>query len=36
MFSALDETEMEVVIDAMDEYRAKAGENVITEGEKGN
>lgn len=36
MFSALDENELEVVIDAMDERRVKAGENVIVEGESGN
>lgn len=36
MFMALDEQEMEVVIDAMDEQRVKAGETVITEGEKGD
>jgi len=36
MFSGLDETEMNVVIDAMDEQKVKAGEIVITEGEKGD
>lgn len=36
MFSALDETELEVVIDAMDERKPAAGVNVITEGEKGD
>lgn len=36
MFSALDENEMEVVIDAMDEKKVRAGETVITEGESGN
>jgi cAMP-dependent protein kinase regulator len=36
MFSALDEKELEVVIDAMDEKKASAGENVIVEGEKGD
>lgn len=36
MFMALDESEMEVVIDAMDERKSKAGENVIVEGENGN
>ena len=35
MFSALDESEMEVVIDAMDERKVKVGENVIIEGEQG-
>eukprot|EP00347_Sterkiella_histriomuscorum_P007226 403349777 len=36
MFSALDENELEVVIDAMDEQRATAGESIIIEGEKGD
>ena len=36
MFSALDETELEVVINAMDERRPAAGANVIVEGEKGD
>lgn len=36
MFSALDENEMEVVIDAMGERKVKAGENVIVEGESGD
>jgi cAMP-dependent protein kinase regulator len=36
MFSALEETEIEVVIDAMDEKKAHAGDNVIVEGEKGD
>lgn len=36
MFSALDETEIEVVIDAMDEKKAASGDNVIVEGEKGD
>jgi cAMP-dependent protein kinase regulator len=36
MFMALDEQEMEVVIDAMDEKRVEAGQNVITEGERGD
>lgn len=36
MFSGLEENEIEVVIDAMDEKKAKSGENVITEGEKGD
>lgn len=36
MFMALDENEMEVVIDAMDEKKVKAGENVIVEGEDGD
>lgn len=35
MFMALDETELEVVIDAMDERRATAGESIIVEGEQG-
>lgn len=36
MFSALDENELEVVIDAMDEKRSGAGESIIVEGEKGD
>lgn len=36
MFSGLDENEMNVVIDAMDETKFKAGETVIKEGEKGD
>jgi cAMP-dependent protein kinase regulator len=36
MFSALDEQEMEVVIDAMDEKKAAQGEKIIVEGESGD
>ena len=36
MFMALDEKEMEVVIDAMDEKRVGKGTNVIVQGERGN
>ena len=36
MFMALDEEEMNVVIDAMDEKKVAAEETVIAEGEKGN
>jgi CRP-like cAMP-binding protein len=36
MFMALDEVELEVVIDAMDEKRVGAGEEVIREGQSGN
>ena len=36
MFMALEEQEMEVVIDAMDEKKVKTGENVIVEGENGD
>lgn len=36
MFSALDDTEIEVVIDAMDEKKATAGDKIIVEGESGN
>lgn len=36
MFSALDEKELEIVIDAMDEKRVKVGEDVIIQGERGN
>ncbi len=33
---ALDEKELEVVIDAMDEKRVSKGQNVIIQGERGN
>ena len=36
MFSALDEKEIEVVIDALDEKKAAAGSDVIVQGESGN
>ena len=36
MFSALDEKELEVVIDAMDERKTSAGESIIVEGERGD
>jgi cAMP-dependent protein kinase regulator len=36
MFMALDETELEVVIDAMDEQKCGPGETVILEGAKGD
>lgn len=36
MFMALDEQEMEVVIDAMDEKKVSAGVDVIKEGEDGD
>jgi cAMP-dependent protein kinase regulator len=36
MFMALDEHELEIVIDAMGEKRVNAGENIIVEGENGN
>jgi cAMP-dependent protein kinase regulator len=36
MFCALDEAEIEVVIDAMDERKVNANDNVIVEGESGN
>ena len=36
MFSSLDDHEMEVVIDAMDEKKVPAGQNVIIQGERGN
>lgn len=35
MFMGLDDGDMEVVIDAMDEKKAKAGTNIIVEGENG-
>lgn len=36
MFMALDEDELNVVIDAMDEKKAKLGATIITEGDKGD
>lgn len=36
MFSALDDRELEVVIDAMDEKKLAYGQNVIVQGERGN
>lgn len=36
MFMYLDEEDLNVVIDAMDEKKVKAGETIITEGEKGD
>lgn len=36
MFQALDEKEKQIVVDAMEEKRAKAGEFVIQQGEEGN
>lgn len=36
MFSGLDENEMNVVIDAMDEQKVKAGVTIINEGENGD
>ena len=36
MFCAVGEEDLEVVIDAMDERKAVAGENIIVEGEKGD
>ena len=36
MFMALDEQELEVVIDAMDEKKVSAGTNVIVEGANGD
>ena len=36
MFMALDEEELDVVVDAMDEKKIKAGESAIIEGEKGD
>lgn len=36
MFMALDEDELNVVIDAMDEKKVTAGTTVIKEGEKGD
>jgi len=36
MFSGLDESEMTVVIDAMDEVKHKAGATVIKEGDSGD
>lgn len=36
MFSALDEKERRIVVDAMEERRAVAGEAIITQGEEGD
>lgn len=36
MFMYLDEEDLDVVINAMDEKKVKAGDTVITEGEKGD
>lgn len=36
MFMALDDKDMNTVIDAMEAHNVNAGENVITEGEAGN
>jgi len=36
MFSALDDKEIEVVIDALDERKVAAGADVIVQGESGN
>ena len=36
MFMNLEDNDMGVVIDAMDEKKVKAGDNVINEGENGN
>lgn len=36
MFSALDEKDLAVVIDAMDQRSVKVGQNVIVEGETGD
>lgn len=36
MFNALDEKEFEIVVDAIEEARFKAGEVVIKEGDQGD
>lgn len=36
MFNALEEAELAIVLDAIEEVRAKAGEKVITEGDQGD
>lgn len=36
LFMGLDESDMTVVINAMDEKKANAGDTIITEGEKGD
>lgn len=36
MFSALDEKEKNIVIDAMEEKRAKPGDTIIRQGEEGD
>ena len=36
MFSALDEVELKIVIDAIEEVKGASGEAIITEGEQGD
>lgn len=36
MFSALDESELKIVVDAIEEIKGKAGEAIITEGDQGD
>ena len=36
MFMALDEKDMDIVIDAMDEKKVKSGDSVIIQGENGD
>src|SRR4051794_35699068 len=36
MFSGLDDKEKQIVMDAMDEHRAKPGDPIITQGEEGD
>ena len=36
MFSALDDKEMRIVVDAIEEVHFKPGEKVITEGDQGD
>lgn len=36
MFSALDEKEKQIVVDAMEERKAQAGDHIITQGEEGD
>ena len=36
MFSALDDKEFKIVVDAIEEIKGKAGEAIITEGEQGD
>jgi len=36
MFNALDENEFEIVVDAIEEVKAKAGDVIIKEGDQGD
>lgn len=36
MFSALEPSELDVVVDAIEEVKAKSGDKIITEGDSGD